>query len=345
MSHSAFIAWRWIIACVVTITADLGHSEAAEQSFPNQFSQSEREQPQPVLKTAEQIHRLTREEAARAHRAVIRGVVTCSLPESESVVIQDATRGIYVDRINSTLGEPPRVGELLEIEGVTDPGAFAPYIRAQQMTRLGVGTLPQPVRPTWDQLINGSLDTQYVEIQGVVTSVGPDGVTLLTHGGKINAILVGTNGVPWTRHENSLIRLRGCLFASWDANTHQVRVGEIRMFSPSVTVDEAAPDDVFAVAPKRAPELLLFDSQASALKRVKVSGQVVHERDGEYYLMDGTNGLRVFLKESMRLPVGERVEVVGFPSLKGASPVLQEAVARKAGQSLLPAPKKLSPEN
>src|SRR5437773_1517797 len=152
MSHSAFIAWRWIIACVVTITADFGHSEAGEPSFTVQFPQSEREQPQPVLKTAEQIHRLTREEAARAHRA---------------------------------------------------------------------------------------------EIRGVVTSVGADGVILLTHGGKINAILVGTNGVPWTRHENSLIRLRGCLFASWDANTHQVRVGEIRMFSPSVTVDEAAPDDVF----------------------------------------------------------------------------------------------------
>ncbi|HEU0037637.1 MAG TPA: hypothetical protein VFR76_00020, partial [Verrucomicrobiae bacterium] len=345
MNHSAFIAWRWIILWVVTIMAALGHSEAAERSFTNQFSQSEREQPQPVLKTAEQIHRLTREEAARAHRAVIRAVVTCSLPESESVVIQDSTRGIYVDRINSTLGEPPRVGELLEIEGVTDPGAFAPYIRAQRMTRLGVGTLPQPARPTWDQLINGSLDTQYVEIQGVVTSVGADGVILLTHGGKINAILVGTNGVPWTRHENSLIRLRGCLFASWDANTHQVRVGEIRMFSPSVTVDEAAPDDVFAVAPKRAPELLLFDSQASALRRVKVSGQVVHERDGEYYLMDGANGLRFVLKSAGNFDAGDLVEVVGFPILTGPSPVLRESVARKTGSAALPAAKALAAES
>ena len=60
-----------------------------------QFPQSEREQPQPVLKTAEQIHRLTREEAARAHRAVIRGVVTCALPDFGAVVIQDSTRGIY----------------------------------------------------------------------------------------------------------------------------------------------------------------------------------------------------------------------------------------------------------
>src|SRR6267142_2435307 len=98
------------------------------------------------------------------------------------------------------------------------------------MTRLGAGELPQPIRPTWDQLINGSLDTQYVEIQGIVTSVRADGVTLLTHGGKIKALLPGTNVVTWTKHENSLIRLRGCLFATWDAATHQVRVGEIRMY-------------------------------------------------------------------------------------------------------------------
>src|SRR6266567_4210687 len=130
MNHSAFIAWRWIIACVVTITPALGHSEAAEQSFTNQFSQSEREQLQPVLKTAEQIHRLTREEAARAHRAVIRGVVTCALPDFGAVVIQDSTRGIYVDHLNPPLGELPPIGQMLEIEGVTDPGAFAPYIRA-----------------------------------------------------------------------------------------------------------------------------------------------------------------------------------------------------------------------
>jgi hypothetical protein len=47
-----------------------------------------------VLTTAEKIHRLAREEAALGHRAVIRGVVTCTLPDSAAMVVQDATRGI-----------------------------------------------------------------------------------------------------------------------------------------------------------------------------------------------------------------------------------------------------------
>ena len=339
------MGWKWFMVCSVTLAGVSTQADTAEQQPAPPLSQSPKDSPLQVLRTAEQVHLLTREEAARGHRAIIRGVVTCSLPDSEAVVLQDSTRGIYVNEIRPALGPLPRVGEVFEIEGITDPGQFAPQVKALLITRIGAGELPPPVRPTWDQLINGSLDTQFVEIQGVPTAVSADGVTLLTHGGKIKALLLGTNGVAWTRYENSLIRLRGCLFASWDANTHQVRVGEIRMFSPSVQVDEPAPEDVFATARKRAPDLLLFDPQASALRRVKVAGQIVHVSEGEFYLMDGKSGVRFFPQEATSVNVGDMAEVVGFPSLTGPSPVLREAVARKTGTAPLPAPKPLDSEN
>ena len=345
MRGSALIGGRWVLACALAIAATLIANQAAEPASPNPPSQPVKEGAWRVLRTAEQIHLLTREEAARAQRAVIRGVVTCSLPNSEAVVIQDSTRGIYVDQFGPARGEPPGIGELLEIEGVTDPGDFAPQVHARRVSRLGVGELPQPIRPTWDQLINGSLDTQFVEIQGIVTSVRPDGVTLLTHGGKIKAELFGTNGLAMKQYENSLIRLRGCLFASWDPATHQVRVGELRIFTLSVTVDEPAPVDVFAVTPKRAQDLLLFDSQASALRRAKVIGQIVHEHEGEYYLIDGANGLRFVPKEAASFEIGDLVEVAGFPSLTGPSPVLREALARKIGAAPLPKAQRLDADN
>ena len=95
--------------------------------------------------------------------------------------------------------------------------------------------------------------------------------------------------------------------------------------TPSVTVVEPAPVDPFAVTPKRVSDLLQFDPQASALRQVKVSGQIVAERGGEYYAMEGTNGFRFILKENASLGAGDLLEVVGFPSLIGPSPVLQEA--------------------
>src|SRR5258706_9834632 len=291
MISSAFMGWR-CLSFAWMFALGTGFIQAAEKDATDRFPATRSESLLPVLNTAEQVHLLSRQAAARGDRAVIRGVVTCSLPSSGAIVVQDATRGIYIDQLNAALGDVPSVADLIEVEGVTDHGEFAPQVHARRLTRIGPCELPPPIRPTWDQLINGSLDSQFVEIQAVVTSVRSDGVALLTHGGKIKAFLAGTNEVPWTQYENALVRVRACLFAAWDPNTHHVRVGEIRMFSPAVTVDERAPADVFAFPAKRAPELLLFDSQASGLSRIKVSGQIVHGGDGEIYIIDGTSGLR-----------------------------------------------------
>jgi signal transduction histidine kinase len=195
-----------------------------------------------------------------------------------------------------------------------------------------------PVYPTWDQLLNGSLDAQYVEIQGIITAVQTNGVTLLTQGGRIKLELQVTGLSPGAlqQYEDALVRVRGCLFASWDYVTHEVKVGEIRISGADISVDQPAPADLFAIPRKTAANLLLFDPQASVFQRVKVSGQILHVRDPEYYMTDGRNGLRFIAKKPEQLAAGDLVEVVGFPELSGASPVLREAVARKTGEGPLP---------
>jgi signal transduction histidine kinase len=299
----------------------------------------------PVLTNAAQVNRLTREEAAVGQMVLIRGVITCAFPGFDAAVVQDATSGIYIDRWTAANGGIPKLGDLVEVEGITDPGQFAPRIHATRIKRVGPGELPPPVHPYWDQLINGSLDTQFVEVEGIVTTVHGARVSLITHGGKVNVLVFdengGTNTATLESYEGALILLRACLFASWDPATHEVNVNEIRMFAPFVTVVEPAPTDPFAVTTKRVADLLLFDPQASALRRVKVSGQIVDIRNGEYYAMDGANGFRFQLKETVDLGVGDLVEVVGFPSLTGPSPVLQEAVAQKTGTAALQAAKPL----
>ena len=337
--HTQILVCFTLLASAITV-----ESRAAEQSPSSAL-------PATVLTNAEQVHQLTREEAAKGQRVLIRGVITCALPDPifNAAVVQDRTAGIYIDHWNPSLGPRPELGGLVEIEGITDPGEFAPRVHATRMTWLGTGELPAPIQPYWDQLINGSLDTEFVEIEGVITTVRADGVTLLTHGGKINVLVYGangsTNGVALKPYEDALIRLRGCLFASWDRDTHEVNVNEIRMFTPEVTVVEQAPADPFTVIPKRVTDLLQFDPQASGLRPVKVSGQIVLKHEGEYFAMDGTNGFRFTPKETVNLGSGDLVEVVGFPSLTGPSPVLQEAIARKTGVAPVPAARPLDPTN
>src|SRR6516225_3379559 len=51
----------------------------------------------PILTNAEQVHGLSREQAGGRQRVLIRGVVTCSLPDLKGAVVQDPTCGIYFD--------------------------------------------------------------------------------------------------------------------------------------------------------------------------------------------------------------------------------------------------------
>jgi signal transduction histidine kinase len=308
----------------------------------------------PLLTSAAQVQFLPREEAARKYPARVRGVVTSTFSWSDTafhngLVVQDATRGVFVwPPTNNNGGKEIPLGEYVEIEGVTDPGDFAPVIMATHVIDLGLGEMPDPVRPNPDQLMNGSLDALYVEIPGVITAVDQSGetddrfVTLLTLTGKYRVFLSHLPAPDLGIFKNARVRIKGCLYASWDNQTRQIKIGELRIFNASISVDEPAPADVFSAPEKSAEELLHFDAQASALKRVKVSGQVIHERSGEFFLMNGTNGLRFFPREQVQLQPGDLVDVVGFPDLGGASPALREAIVRRTGHAPLPHPHPLA---
>src|SRR5262249_32086342 len=171
----------------------------------------------PVLTTAVEVHRLKREEAQRKYPVRVKGVVTSVLPEHQAFTLQDATRGLYVEDFTSSLSAPPLPGDFLEVEGATESRWFARSVSARRVNSLGSGKLPQPVHPAWDQLMNGSMDAQYVEVAGVVTTVESDWLTLLTSEGVVQVGL-RVNGEKESdelkQYENAQVRLRGCLFSS-----------------------------------------------------------------------------------------------------------------------------------
>jgi signal transduction histidine kinase len=350
MTRSAFSLRRVAIFCLAFLAGAMAiEAPAAELTNTNLSAWAAAASRGPVLTNAQQVHWLTRQQAERRQPVLIQGVVTCALPGFDAAVVQDDTAGVYIDNWNSSLGTPPQMGEWVQVEGVTDPNyQFSPRVEVVRVFKLGTTNLPSPVRPYWDQLINGSLDTEFVEIEGIITSVREGSVTLLTHGGKINVLVfdeIGrTNDLALKPCEDALVRLRGCLFAAWSTNL-ELNVSEIRMYGPSLDVVEPAPPDPFAIPTKRVSDLLQFDPQASALRRVKVCGQIVREYNGEYFAMDGTNGFRFILKEPLNLANGHLVEVVGFPSLTGPSPVLQEAVARASGVAPVPYTRVLNSTN
>jgi len=295
----------------------------------------------PLLTLIEQVYQLSLEESTRRYPVKVRGVVTSPM-ESNGAVLQDSSRGIYV-----ALGGPInlQIGDYCEIEGVTGPYEFSQYIDATRVEVLGVGGLPEPVKPSWDQLINGSLHCNYVELEGVVASVGGNVVALLTRGGRINVRLNPAG--PEMPHDalGATVRLRGCLLADWDGASRRVVVGSIYLDHHWVAVVHPAPIDPFAIGLKRVGDLLQFDPQAGALQRVMVSGVLIHAGKEVCCLMDGNQGLQFEPINEIDAMFGDRVDVVGFLELGGPSPVLRAAITRKTGHSEIPVPRRLEPQD
>ena len=296
----------------------------------------------PLLTKVEQIKRLTREQWQRGYPVKIRGVVTTVL--NGGFFIQDPTWSVYA-RWQDPAQSEMRVGDYWEVQGKTF-AEFAPNIQVSRAVRLGFAALPEPLRPAWDRLINGSLDTEYVEVQGIVTAVSAGGVSLLTRSGTIGLELPDLQPQALPQYDNALIRVRGCVIPIRDIHSDPQRVepGRIRLCNASITVDEAAPKDPFATPLKHAADLLLFDSRAGAFQRVKIAGQILHERAGVYFLADGKYGLRFIPKTPMDLAPGDLAEAVGFLELDRSLPVLREAAARRVGRAKLPEPRMLGPE-
>ena len=166
----------------------------------------------PFLTSAKQIHYLSRDQADRRYPVKVRGVITSTIAWSQSFILQDATHGIFVRGVPQVGVNPPRVGDYYEVEGVTDSGQFAPTVWAQKVNCVGVARLPEPIHPNRDQLINGSLDAQYVELEGVVTGIKPDGLTLLTLEGTFSAELFEAVSMNLARYENAMVRIKGCFY-------------------------------------------------------------------------------------------------------------------------------------
>ena len=296
-----------------------------------------------ILTTAMQVQQLSREEAERDYPVSIRGVVTWVSHDYRSLIVQDSTRAVFVWVGSEFPAALPHVGDYSIIKGGTQPADFSPIVNLQKATVLWRGEMPPPVKPTRDQLLSGSLDAQYVEIQGLVIATQATSITLLTSYGILSLDVTPAPNGQWKSYLNSFIRIRGCLLANWDRATHRVIADQpIHLVGAAVSIDSPPPADLFEADPMRVADLLKFDVRFDPFRRVKIRGQVIHCGPDVDYLMDGTTGLRFRLVQPMPLNPGDDVEVAGLVELGGVSPLLRQAVARVTGHSDLPDPRELS---
>src|SRR5580692_7584911 len=123
----------------------------------------------PLLVRADEVRKLKPAQAALPYRVRVRGVVTDDVPAPDFFV-QDATAGVYVEGLK-TRNFPHHFGDLIEVEGVTGPGKYAPVIIETSSRVIGKGALPKSRIYSFSELADGQLDSQWVRLRGTVRAV------------------------------------------------------------------------------------------------------------------------------------------------------------------------------
>jgi signal transduction histidine kinase len=295
------------------------------------------------LASVRQVQSLRIEDARQGLPVRLRGVVTDAKnsPYDRWMSFQDDTRGVFV-RLTLVSNTFPAFEEVWEVQGHSEAGDFAPVVMADKMTFLGLGRLPEPVRPTWTELLNGSMDVQWAELQGLVTDVQSNRVTLLLPEGRLEVQMAGFDQLELEPFLKTVARIRGVLYAVWDAGTREVHVGSVLMRNATISVDTSAPADPFDAVLKTPRELLLFDAQATAFRRVKVRGQIIWADATQIFLQEDGVGLRLLPAGKTDVRPGDLVETTGYPDIGRPALSLREVLVRKTGEAAMLEARKLT---
>jgi signal transduction histidine kinase len=287
-----------------------------------------------LLTHANQIRRLTAEQASEEYPVKIRGVITEDAPAPDFFVL-DSTAGIYVEGSRSPVFEH-HLGELVEIEGVTGPGKFAPVIREQTFRVLGKGTLPQGKLYSFSDLADGRMDSQWVRVRGIVRSAAIDrdswheptlALRVTSGSGEFAArvpIQQEQDFSSWVGREVLIEGVCGSLF------TAQRQLSGILFYVPRLSF-------IKMEAPARETPfsgLLQFAPGEGAGHRVRVRGVVTYQQLGSaLFLQSEGKGLRVLTQQDTPLQPGDLVEVFGSPTVGESAPVLSDAIFHRIGPS------------
>jgi signal transduction histidine kinase len=307
-----------------------------------------------ILTNIAQIRRLTPDQIQSHPRVKIRGVITGLL----GGFVQDDTAGIEVDFAQPERRKLTALGDYIELDGSAEQADFGnPMILAQRVVVLGRGKLPEPQKLSLSQLMNGRVDGQWVEVQGVVHSTDGSHLSIVCDGGELMASL----GEAVNGDVNGLVdaEIRAC-GVGIVAMDEQGRIQGTHLLIPSLEqVDILEPPADPAKLPVRTiGSLLGLSEPQQSFHRVKVEGVVTLQQNHKIFIQDGTGSAMAITRQDVvlnarfgrsrwlywrtpqtedasvsepNLPPGERVQVIGFPEAHRYSPVLTEATVTRLG--------------
>jgi signal transduction histidine kinase len=292
--------------------------------------------PAGTLTNAADVLALPAAHAARGIPISVKGIVTAAEAYwSGRFFVQDASGGVFVDNISS---DRPSPGDVVEVAGISHPGAFAPVISRPTWRIVGTAPLPEARPVPIERLLSGIEDGQRIEIVGLVRSAAEEhsmlSADLLSGGCRFHVFAKLPPNVELQKLIGARVRVRGTAAPSFNAQLR--RLTTVKVFAPLLEdfiVEETEPLDPFNKPLRPLGSIAQYQRDNAPGQRVRVKGVVTLQRAGEdLFLMDDASGLHVKNRGHARFSAGDVIEAVGFPNIDHFLPVLEDAACRKVDE-------------
>jgi diguanylate cyclase (GGDEF)-like protein len=289
-----------------------------------------------TLVTTQEIHSLSKEEAARAYPVHLHAVVTyfdSELNEFPDLFVCDNTGCIFVE-----FSEMPKLalrpGDVVDVSGVSGSGDYAPVIDQPVVHWMGHSHLPERAQEaTLADLVSGSFDGQWVEIAGVVHAVHytPTNVTLDIEaaGGSLRATTLRETHVDYEALVDCLIRIRGNMAPVFNWQSQMVGAQLVFPGVETIKIDEPAPKTPFLLPVIPLAQLSRFSPSIKIPHRVHVRGRVNLLWPGRVLcIQQQNNSLCMDTAQADPVRLGALADAIGFPATIAYKQTLENATFR-----------------
>lgn len=299
------------------------------------------------------IRELAREDAAKGKPVKVRGVVTLKPLNTAgpyNFTLDDGA-GIWISPPARLEGfefpEQLQTGDLVEVEGITNEGRFSPMIVARRVRLVGKGEQPVARLATPRELATGALDSQRVQLEGVVqaaeliegSAVPELRLRVRNQIGLFTYTLLNERAAQFANLVDARVRLTGVCLSFFNSRRQFLGARLYSNVADDIVVLRSGMPDPFAAPLESLAEVLTFSPRGADLHRRQVRGTVTLASPGKFfYLQDGAAALRVNTRQVAPLEPGDVVEAAGFLNLEHHRGEMSEAVFRRAGRVTPPAP-------
>jgi len=301
----------------------------------------------PLLTKIWEIRDLPPEKAAWKYPVQLHAVVTVNAHHKNFFCAQDDSAGITVWMPDNPTNLFP--GDVVDIEGFSDPGGYSPIVLGTNVTVVGKTSLPEARPETLYQLATGQDDSQWIEVRGVVRSVSYPNTNcfarlLLNDSSGMMFVNVPTAEAP-VNLLDAIVRIRGACGSL--ANDQRQSTG-FEMWASgldAVHVEELGATDPLSRPAQTIASLGQFHPRQTLQHRINLAGVVTYAEADFFFIQDAVTGVRVEAPVNEALKPGDYVMASGYPGLGNYGYLLSDAIFKVISHRPIPAPRSIPVES